>query len=158
MECLSTPFKQLYDSFINRCFLGGLDLWYLPFEPLDERNACVSTGFAVNKDPIDLLRCRGLQRGFHYQVLDHIRVIEEVFSGLFKTENKEFKQINHIFIREFMLSSIYVVYSPEFRDYELQLAQSIATKNKEDPIERLEKSYPDTSFRLLRRVPVSDGK
>lgn len=158
MECLSSPFKQLYDSFVNRCFLGGLDVWYLPYESIDERNACVSTGFAVNKDSSVFFACKGIQKGFRYQVFDHIRVIEEIFSGIYKTENKDFNQIAHIFLREFLLGSIYLIHSPEFRDYELALAVSLANQNKEDPVELLEKSYPDCPFRLLRRVAADNGE
>lgn len=50
-----------------------------------------------------------------------------------------------------------MVYSPEFKEYELQLAQALAINNREDPVERFEKSYPDCSFRLLRRVAADNG-
>lgn len=124
---------------------------------MEERNACVSNGYAVNKDPSELIKCRDGRHSFKYQVLDHIRVIEEVMAGIYKVENKEFQHINHIFLREFMLSSIYVIYSEEFKDYELTLAKELATKNDEDPVERYEKSYPDSNFRLLRRVAAAEG-
>lgn len=154
MSCLESPFRQLYDSFVNRCFLGALDVWFLPYESPDQRNACVTTGYAVNKDPNDILKCKDYFNRFKYQVLDHINVIEETISGLYKTENKEFNQIAHIFLREYMMGNIYVLYSEEFRDYELALAKTKAEENQEDPVERLERSYPDCNFRLLRRVPA----
>lgn len=158
MSCLKQPFKQLYDSFVDRCFLGGYsDVWFLPYESIEQRNACVTTGYAVNKDPSEITKCRDGRHSFKYQVLDHIRVIEEILSGIYKVDNQEFQHINHIFLREFMLSSIYVIYSEEFRDYELKLAKELAEKGQEDPVERYERSYPDCSFRLLRRVAANEG-
>lgn len=158
MSCVKSPFRQLYDSFVDRCFLGGVsDIWYLPYESNDERKVCVSTGYAVNKDESEIIRCRDGRHSFKYQVLDHIRVIEEILAGIYKTDNKEFQHISHIFLRDFMLSSIYVIYSEEFKDYELELAKNLAEKNQEDPVERYERSYPDSNFRLLRRVPGEEG-
>lgn len=53
-----------------------------------------------------------------------------------------------------MMGNIYVLYSEEFKDYELALAKRICEENQEDPIDRIERSYPDCNFRLLRRVPA----
>lgn len=154
MNCLESPYRQLYDSFINRCFLGALDVWFLPYESPNDRKSCVTTGYAVNKDTNEILKCRDYFSRFKYQVLDHIRIIEDTISGLYKTENEEFNQISHLFLREFMMGNIYVLYSEEFKDYELALAKRICEENQEDPIDRIERSYPDCNFRLLRRVPA----
>lgn len=154
MSCIKSPYWQLYDNFINRCFLGALDVWFLPYETPDERNSCVTNGFAVNKETGQLLRCQNYFDRFKYQVFDHITIIEDTISGLYKTENKEFNQICHLFLREYLMGNIYVLYSEEFKQYELELAKRLAEENQEDPIDRIERSYPDCNFRLLRRVPA----
>lgn len=152
MSCNKTPFKQLYEQFLESCFFGNSGCCFLQPEDPGERAKCITTGFAVNKDLTETLKCTFPKYSFQYQVFDHIRVIEEVLSGMFTTDNKEFNHVFPVFMREFMMGSVYVLYSEEFRDYELTLAAKLAEENQEDPFERLEKSYPDCSFRLLRRV------
>lgn len=157
MNCKSAKFKQLYDWYINDCYFGGLDRWYLADESMGERNKCVTTGFAVNKDVHETDSCNGSRRSFFYHVTDHIRVVEEVLGGIYTSENEEFNQIFPVFIRMFMLGNVYILYSEEFKKYELEVAKKVAEEAQEDVFERLEKSYPDCNFRLLHRVAAENG-
>lgn len=157
MSCKIANYKQLYDHYISSCFFGALDWCYFQPEDQDKRAQCVTTGFAVNKDWPELLRCQAPKYSFHYHVFDHIRIIEEVFSGLFTTDNKEFKHILKHFMKEFMLNNVWVIYSEEFKEYELKLAAKLAEENHQDPLERLEKACPNSNFRLLRRVAHDKG-
>lgn len=158
MSCINTPYQQLWEQFIDYCTFNGAGWYVLQPEAPNNKIQCLTTGYVVNKDYPEILRCSFPTHSFQYHVFDHIRTIEEVFSGLYITNNKEFNHIFPIFIREFMLGSIYIIYSKEFRDYELQLAAKLASNDKQDPFERLEKSYPDSCYRLLRRVSDEKNK
>lgn len=158
MSCKQNFYKTLYDNYIGASFFGTLDLYVLNSEDSEERNKCITTGFAVNKDTLTVSQCKAPKLSFQYRVFDHIRHIEEVLSGTITTNNKEFNHILHTFLREFMMGSIYLIYSEEFTKYELALASKLAEENQEDPVERLERSCPDSNFRLLRRVPTGDGE
>lgn len=150
MVCKSSSYRQLYDQFTNSSFFGGLEVCF--FEPLDneKRAQCVTTGFAVNKDIPSI--CGSKEHSFLYHVFDHIRVIEEVFSGMFITDNDEFNHILPIFIKEFMLNNVWIIYSEEFKEFELTLAAKLAKETERDPLEVVEKAFPNSNFRLLRRV------
>lgn len=157
MSCNSINYKQLYDRYINSCFFGAMDWCFFQPEDQSKRAECITTGFAVNKDFVDLLKCRAPKYSFHYHVFDHIRMVEEVFSGMFITDNKEFNHILKYFIKEFMLNSVWVIYSEEFKEYELRLAAKLAEEHSQDPLEILEKAAPNSNFRLLRRVAHDKG-
>lgn len=158
MPCKQSLYKNLYDNYIGGSYFGVLDLYVLYPESKEEREKCITTGFAVNKDPLSIISCNSPKFSFQYKVFDHIRHTEEVLSGTFTTDNTEFNHILHPFLREFMMGTIYIIYSEEFTKYELALAEKLAEENQEDPVERVERAYPDSNFRLLRRVPVGDSE
>lgn len=149
-------FKQIYDRFYQSYFCGGMEFQYIhPFgSKLLEAQA--TTGFPVNKDLISLEELGG--HFYFYHVFDHIRTVEEILTGLFKTENEEFSLILKPFLREFMMYEVYVIYSEEFRLYELNLLKKECLKTGKDFLEHKEKAYPDSNFRLLRRIKVKEGK
>lgn len=158
MPCKQSLYKNLYDNYVGSAYFGVLDLYLLNTELQDGRDKCITTGFAVNKDLNELIPCRTLKFSFQHKVFDHIRHIEETLSGTIECDNEEFNYILHPFLREFMMGSVYIVYSPEFTKYELTLAVKLAEENHEDPVERLERAYPDSNYRLLRRVPTGDNE
>lgn len=158
MPCKQSFYKNLYDNYVGGSYFGVLDLYILNVESKDKREECITTGFAVNKDTGQLISCRAPRLSFQHKVFDHIRHVEEVMSGTITTDNEEFNHILHPFLREFMMGTIYIIYSKEFTQYELALAAKLAADNQEDPVDRVERAYPDSNYRLLRRVPTGDGE
>lgn len=153
MICKTANFKQLYDRFINSCYFSPIEYSFFAPENRDTRERCITTGYIVNKETEPQIS----KLSFYYQVFDHIRHIEEILSGLFITDNPEFNHILKPFLSQFMLNNIWVIYSEEFKEYELKLAATKAQSIGQDPLEIVEKAFPESNFRLLRRVSDEKG-
>lgn len=155
MSDCTVKFTQIYDQYFNYCLGGGFATYFFQNLIPEEREKLITTGYAFNKD----ITYPAYQTNhYFYFVFDHLRHINETLAGIFSSDNKEFNQILRPFLHEFMYSSVYVLYSEDFKKYELGTAEILASHLGQDPVEKIQKSYPDCNFRLLRRVAKGNGE
>lgn len=61
-------------------------------------------------------------------------------------------------MKEYMFSTVYVIYSKQIKQLEIELATKLAIKNNEDVTEKINKLIPESNFRLFRRYKTENEK
>lgn len=155
--CSTIPYRQLYQEYVTLDYFGALDNIFYTKNEIDA-GKIRRHGFLVNKNDEDVVTWLSANNSFTWKLFDHIRIVQEKISGIFKCDNKEFQLIMHRFMKEYMFSTVYVIYSKQIKQLEIELATKLAIKNNEDVTEKINKLIPESNFRLFRRYKTENEK